>query len=262
MWLRTVEITTTPGAVRIRDDAGAGPDCRLRAALLRWDAPGGGAPGAALAGAAWEGPDGAVYWGWPDGEGRIQLRPGPDRPEVCSLLPPALSLALAFRRSGAEPGLRAQVIGAGFLSRLAGAVAQSVGCRVRVMAGRSEEDTSPRARPDVVMETTGDPIELARATTLCRDWGTIFSLGGALTSGRFDYYAHVHRRALNVTLVPDRPVLCPGEDEIAERGAARLAAALRGLAPAGDEELTARVLPEGTPGRVVRERDGWGVLQV
>src|SRR6266571_7432059 len=173
MWLRTVEITTTPGAVRIRDDAGAGPDCRLRAALLRWDAPGGGAPGAALAGAAWEGPDGAVYWGWPDGEGRIQLRPGPDRPEVCSLLPPALSLALALRRSGAEPGVRAHVIGGGFLSRLAVAVALSVGCRVRVMAGRSEEDTSPRARPDVVMETTAAPIDIARATTPCHDWGTI-----------------------------------------------------------------------------------------
>ncbi len=154
------------------------------------------------------------------------------------------------------------MIGDGFLARIAGAVALAVGCRVRKLAGRSEEETCQETRPDVVIETTGKPLNLDLATDRCRDWGRIYSLGGALTSGPLDYYAHVHRRALTVTQVPDRPVLCPGEEEIAERGAARLAEALHCIAPAPDETLGALVLPEGTPGRLVRERSGWGLLLV
>jgi len=262
MWFRTAEITTTSEGVEIRDAPSSGPDCRLRAALLRWDAPGGAPPGAAVAGAAWEGPGGAVYWGWPDKAGQIQLRPGPGDPEVCSLLPPALSMALAFRRSGADLGVRAHVIGGGFLSRLAGAVALAVGCRLRLETGRNKEETARTSLWDLVIETTGDPGELDRAVALCRDWGTILSLGGGLMSGPMNYYAHVHRRALNLTHVPDRPVLCPGDEEIAERGAPVLAAALRGIAPAREEESRARVLPEGRSARLVRERSGWGLLTV
>jgi hypothetical protein len=262
MWFRTAEVTATPDVVRIRHETASGPEVPLRAALLRWDAPGGGAPGVSLAGAAWEGPDGAIFWGWPDDAGQVQLRPGSGSPEVCCILPPALSLALALRRSGSELGTHALVIGEGFLARVARAVASTVGFRVGTQPGGGEEIPVVGAPPDVVIETTGQLGNLNRAVERCRDWGRVFSMAGALTSVRLDYYPHVHRRALTVAYVPDRPVLRPNEEEIAEGGAALLAQALCGIAPSRDEALDARVLPEETPGRLARERSGWGLLMV
>src|SRR5436309_9520695 len=138
MWLRTAEVTISGNAVSLRDEAASGPECHLRAAVLRFNVNGGEAQAAIVAGAAWEGPDGTTYWGWPDGEGRIRLRAGPAGPEVCSVLPPALSLALALRRGGTDLGARALVIGDGFLARIARAVVSAAGCRVRELAGRNE----------------------------------------------------------------------------------------------------------------------------
>jgi len=81
-------------------------------------------------------------------------------------------------------------------------------------------------------------------------------MGGALTCVPLDYHSHVHRRALAVAQFPGRPVLCRGEEETAERGAALLAQASMGITPAQDEESDALVLPEDTRGRVVREQGG------
>jgi threonine dehydrogenase-like Zn-dependent dehydrogenase len=215
-----------------------------------------------IAGIAWEGPGGAILWGWPDDEGRVLLRQGSDRAEVCSVLPPALSLALAFRRSGAEPGTRALVIGDGFAARYARAVASTVGCRVRWLPAGRQEDTDPKGRPDVVVEASGGPQNLAWGIQRCRDWGTIYSVGGALASVPLDYYTQVHRRALTVTHVPELPVLRAEEEEIVERGAAALMIALRGITPESEEVWEATVQPEGARGRLSRERSGWGLLRV
>ena len=262
MWLRTAEITFARDGWSIRHDTVSGPECRLRAALLRWDPSVKGEAGGALAGAAWEGPDGRIYWGWPDEAGRIGLRAAPDRPEVCSVLPPALSLALAFRRSGAEMGGHALVVGEGFLSRVARVVVLAAGCRVSAPSGRNQGGSRVEQRPDIVIETTGQPENLEWAIERCRDWGMVFSAGGALTSAPLDYYPHVHQRALAVAHVPAHPMLHPGEEALADRTAEILAATLRGLSPSGDEVQGARILPEGTAGRLERERSGWGLLVV
>ena len=265
MWCRIAEVSTTREAVRVRYEGPPVAECRLRAALLRWEPPGGGASDAAravIAGAACEGAEGAVLWGWPDEEGRVLLRPGSDRAEFCSVLPPALSLALAFRRGGAEPGTRALVIGDGFAAHYARAVASTVGCRVRWLPVGGDESGGAMVRPDIVVEASGDPRNLAWGIQVCRDWGTVYSLGGALASGALDYYTHVHRRALIVTHVPERPVLLPGEEEIIGRGFAGLTHALRGITPASEERLEVLVWPEGAPGRLARERSGWGLLLV
>lgn len=254
MWLRTAELTITPDAVRIRHETVSGPECRLLAALLRCNGPSGGIPGGQLAGAAWEGPDGATYWGWPDGAGTARLRPGSARPEVCVILPAALAQALALRRSRIEPGARALVIGNGFLARVARAVAHVSGCRI--------EATEMAAGADIVIETTGEPQNLDRAAALCRPWGRIYSLGGGLASGPFDYYPQVHSRALTLVQVPDRPILLAGEDEMVERGAPRLVEVLDGIVPAPEQILEAMVLPAGARARVARESSGWGLLRV
>jgi hypothetical protein len=254
MWLRTAELTLTPDAVRLRHETVSGPECRLRAALLRCNGAPGGAAGPQVAGAAWESPDGDTYWGWPDGAGSVRLWPASARPDVCVMLPTALALALALRRSGTEPGARALVIGEGFLARVARAVASAAGCRV--------EAADAASGPDVVIETTGESQNLDRAAALCRPWGRIYSLGGGLASGPFDYYPQVHSRALTLARVPDHPVLLAGEAEIVERGAARLTDALGGIAPAAEETLEALVLPAGARARVARERSGWSLLLV
>jgi hypothetical protein len=237
----------------------------LRAALVSWDRPGNGDPEearAALAGLAWEGPDCTIFWGWPDDHGRVELRPGNDCPEVCSVLPPALSLALSLRRSGAELGSPALVIGDGFLARIARAVAVTVGFRVATLTGRSDVEAYAGTHPHVVIETTGERRNIDWALESSRDWGRVFSMSESLMRFPLNYYTHVHRRALTLTHVPGRPLLCAGEEEIVERGAALLAGPLRGITPALDESLDARVLPEGVTGRLARERSGWGLLLV
>jgi threonine dehydrogenase-like Zn-dependent dehydrogenase len=159
-------------------------------------------------------------------------------------------------------GARTLVVGEGFLARVARAVALSVGCRVAAVPGRGEETPVERGRPDIVIETTGERSNLDRAVERCRDWGKVFSMAGALTSLSLDYYSHVHRRALTMAHVSERPVLLPGEEDHAERCAALLAEALRGITPSQDEVLEARVLPGETPGCLARERSGWGLLRV
>ena len=262
MWSRIAEITSTRDVVRIRHEWISGPECRLRAALVRWEEPEDPTRRVALVGVAWEAPGGAISWGWPDVAGRFELRTGPDRPEVCSVLPPALSLALAFRRGGVELGERALILGDGFLARLACAVASAVGYRVVQTSEPGGHDAGDSMRADVVIETTAVPNRLEWATTRCRDWGRVYSLGGGLTSVPLNYYAHVHRRALTLTQVPDRPVLCAGEEEIVTRGTARLADAVRGIRPEGVEILDAQMFPDGSSGRLERERSGWGLLLV
>lgn len=262
MWSRIAEITSTRDVVRIRHEGISGPECRLRAALVRWEEPEDPTRRVDLVGAAWEAPGGAISWGWPDVEGRFELRPGPDRPEVCSVLPPALSLALAFRRSGVELGECALVLGDGFLARLACAVASAVGYRVVQASEASGEEAGDPTRADVVIETTAVPTRLEWAAARCRDWGRVYALGGALTSVPLNYYAHVHRRALTLTQVPDRPVFCAGEAEIATRGTDRLAEAVRGIRPERVEILDAQVSPDGSSARLERERSGWGLLLV
>jgi len=177
------------------------------------------------------------------------------------VLPPALSLALAFRRGGTEPGMRALVIGDGFAARYARAVAFTVGCRVQSLAAREEEAPGNR-RPDILIETSGDPQNLEWALRTCPDWGTVYSVGGALTSSPLDYYAHVHRRALALTHVPERPAPLQGEEQILERGATQLASVLAGITPDQDEELKAGVQADEWSVRLRRERGGWALLRV
>jgi hypothetical protein len=260
MWPRTAEVTISPDGVRFRHGAVTGPEGRLRAALLRVNPAGEADSGATLVGAGWQGQDGATSWGWPDGEGQMRLWPGTDRPQVCSLLPPALSLALAFRRSGTDLGARVLVIGDGFLARIARAAASAVGLNIREPAVRDEQTVDEGVRPDVVIEATGEPRNLDRAVERCAAWGRVYSLGGALVTGPLDYYPHVHCRALTVTHVPDRPILLAGEEPIVERGAVRLAEFVREIAPAPEETVATSVLPEGTPARLALERSGWGLL--
>ena len=250
--------------MRVRHGGDSGPEVRLAAALLTWDSPRGDMDStrANFSGIAWRGADGGTLWGWPDERGQIQLRPGSGRPEDCCLLPAALSLALALRRSGCDLGAVTLVIGDGFRGRMARAVAATLGCRILAPESANSKDGRNESRTAVVIETTGDPDHFRVAVERCRDWGTVLSLGGALTSAPFDYYPDVHRRALTVTHVPDRPVLCPGEEEIAERCGGLLIEAVRGIRPAPDEVLDARVLPEDASGELTIERGGWGLLRV
>src|SRR5437867_4432398 len=262
MWSRIAEITSTRDVVRIRHEGISGPECRLRAALVRWEEPEDPTRRVALVGVAWEAPGGAISWGWPDVAGRFELRTGPDRPEVCSVLPPALSLALAFRRSGVELGERALVLGDGFLARLACAVASAVGYRVIQASEAGGLDAIDATRADVVIETTGTSTHLEWAAERCRDWGKVYSMGGALTSVPLNYYTHVHQRALTLTQVPDCPVFCPGEEEVATRATARLSDAVAGVRPERVELLDAQVLPDGFSGHLEREQSGWGLLLI
>lgn len=264
MWLRTPEIVASEGSVLIRHAGDRGPECRLGAALVRWDRTGGGPGGvrAAFSGLAWRDSGGRTLWGWPDEEGRIEVRPAEGRPGECCLLPAAMSLALALRRAGCELGARTAVLGSGVIAGIARAVAAALGGRVsaREDVAPGGEGGSPRTA--VAIDTTGDPGRLGEAVQRCADWGTVLSLGGALTSASFDYYPDVHRRALKVVHVPDRPVLLPGEQDLVGRGSALLLRALRDLPAAGGSLLEARVLPEGAPGTVLVEPGGWGLLRV
>jgi hypothetical protein len=264
MWCRIAEVKTTSNAVSITHEwSGADTGHRLRSALLRWERSSDGGSGrssATIAGAAWERPGGGVLWGWPDDEGRVLLREGSDR-ELCSVLPPALSLALAIRRGGVEPGLRALVIGDGFAARYARAVTSALGLRVQSLAGPIG-DALPEPSPEVLVETSGNANYLAWVLQVAPDRGTVYSAGGALTSAPLDYYTHVHRRALALTHVPERPVLRPEEEEIVERGAAVLETALRGITPVRDDEVEASVWPEAWSGPLVLERSGWGMILV
>jgi threonine dehydrogenase-like Zn-dependent dehydrogenase len=262
MWSRIAEVTATADTVRIRHEGADDPGCRMRAALLRWGTRHDGTADPTIVGISWQEPGGGILWGWPDETGRVLLRRGTDRAEVCSVLPPALSLALAFRRGGSEPGTRTLVIGSGFAARYAAAVASAVGCRVRSVEDPGEESAALAGRPDVLIEASGDPRNLEWAVRFCRDWGTVYSVGGALTTGPLDYYTHVHRRALAVIHVPERPLPNPQELEVVERGSALLASALQGITPEPGVVMQASAWPEGTPGRVLREPGGWGLLLV
>jgi len=159
-------------------------------------------------------------------------------------------------------GAVALVTGGGIAALIARAVATALGCRVSAMEAGTAEGNRKGSRAPVVIETTGDSSSLALAVERCSDWGNVLSLGGALSAAPFDYYPDVHRRALTMTYVSDRPVLLPGEENIAERGIGLLLDALQGIRPVPCEVLAVQVLPEEASGRLLIEPEGWGVLQV
>ena len=264
MWLRSAEAVLSGSSLKIRHGGITESDGRLRAALLRRERSAGGANRSrvSLSGLAFQDVEGRILWGWPDASGRIRMRPGDERPEVSCLLPAALSLALALRRSDCDLGAQALVLGDGFAARMAGAVAAAVGCRVLAAGTIQGDGRGPAPRPAIVVETSGEPQRLAEAVERCRDWGLVLSLGDALGQAPFDYYAHVHRRALTLVQVPDCPVPTGEEEDLVERVPGLLAAALGGLRPAPEEVLEAEVLPEGAVGRAEFERSGWGLLLV
>jgi hypothetical protein len=96
----------------------------------------------------------------------------------------------------------------------------------------------------------------------CLDWGLVLSLGDALGRAPFDYYPHVHRRALTLVPVSERPVLTGDEEDVADRVPGLLTEALDGLRPSPDEVLEVQVDPEGVRGRLTFESSGWGLLLV
>jgi hypothetical protein len=181
-----------------------------------------------------------------------------------------MSLALALRRGGVDLGAPALVLGEGIAARIARSVAQALGCRVRRDAPVREpvdgvdatsEQSPESSHAPIVIETSGAPDGFGRAVARCSDWGTVLWLGQALTSAPFDYYADVHRRALRVTHVPDRPVLLAGDEEIVARGGALLLDALQGLRPDPCEVVRVLILPDDAPARLLVEAGGWGLLE-
>lgn len=259
---RTAELRLEGEVATLRVEPGEEPPLRPRAALARWSPAG---PDDAtrgevtLHGIAWDRAGEGSRWGWPSVDGRIEVRESAADPIVCSVLPPALSLALAIRRTRVEFGARALVLGGGFPADLAGAVAAHLGCRVRIAAEPAADPPSLEGDPyDLVIETLGEPRALARALAACKDYGTVCSMGAAMGRGPLDSYRHVHRRALTLIHVPMPPRPGPGDEEIIERGVPGLARALGGIAPARDEVFELRCVPGGERGQLVRERgSGW-----
>lgn len=248
----------------IRHGGEPGLECRLGAALFRWDRSDGTLDlgRVAFSGLAWRDPDGRTLWGWPGEAGRIELRPADGRPEECCLLPTALALALAIRRSRCDMGAVTLVTGEGIAARIARAVAAALGCRVSAGEDWTTEGERNGPRAPVVIETTGHSSSFGLAVERCSDWGNVLSLGEALTSTPFDYYPDVHRRALTVMQVPDRPILLPGEESIAERASVLLIDALQDIRPGPCEVLEVQVFPERASGRLLIEPGGWGLLRV
>ncbi|MFQ5890743.1 MAG: hypothetical protein ACE5JR_11905 [Gemmatimonadota bacterium] len=197
-------------------------------------------PALTLSGLAWEGPDGGTLWGWPDDRGRVELRASQESPVLCCLLPLALSLALALRRGRIEFGARALVTGEGIVSRIAGAVAALLGCRVTYSANPLDAEPE-RPRPELILCVTEETRVVEWALSRCRDWGHVYSIGSGLTSGPLDYYHDIHRRALTLHRVPCRPVLRPEEIGAAQRGLPGLAGALRDVHP---DQHVGRLPPE------------------
>jgi hypothetical protein len=137
--------------------------------------------------------DGSVGWG-----GQAVGDVGGDEPDVVAarLLSALAGDASAKARSAAEDG-PIEVLGGGF-------VADST----RALLGAKPDSwKGPSIRPQVIVDTTGDPETIADATRRLANLGSLIlageSRGGALA---LDLYADVHLRGLRIIGV-DRPHL-------------------------------------------------------
>ena len=75
------------------------------------------------------------------------------------------------------------------------------------LADRLRERLAPlpapdRGRPRTVVETTGEPAQLARAFELVDDLGTVVLAGPLQGGAAIDLYADVHVRGLTLVAIP------------------------------------------------------------